>query len=187
MIQNTMYGRRPVAEMASAMYGSRLNAQMMIMPRTKRSAIEVFSIVYEGKQFTSPDDKADVELENRLLENYADKVSHNYRSGYNTIRISASKKQRTFHWRFAARSRLWIPAMRRSGARQCSCASSPRKSSRKNGCFPSTGTAMPKCRSSIAMATKSSRATITRTATSSSSTNRTTRLMQQAWKSWGNA
>ena len=53
-------------------------------------------IVYEGKRFTSPEEKADVELENRLLENYADKVSHNYRSGYNTIRISVSKKQRTF-------------------------------------------------------------------------------------------
>ena len=54
------------------------------------------NVIYEGKRFTSQDDNVDVELENRLLENYADKVSHSYRSGYNTIRISVSKKQRTF-------------------------------------------------------------------------------------------
>ena len=53
-------------------------------------------ISYEGKRFAPVEDSDGESFERRLLEGYADKVSHSYRSGLNIIRISIHKSPRRF-------------------------------------------------------------------------------------------
>lgn len=71
------------------------NTRLRISAENRLGGIYL-KISYEGKRFSPPEEDGGLSPERLLLEGYADKVSHSYHSGYNTIRISVRKSPRGY-------------------------------------------------------------------------------------------